>query len=79
MPGSHYIALSGLRTRVDQLDRLASDLANMGTTGYKGEHDTSAIRFPFVYRNMEKAKTFLVTLEVQPRPARDAAASAPAN
>ena len=44
-----------------------------------GEHDTSAIRFPFVYRNMEKAKTFLVTLEVLPRPARDAAASAPAN
>jgi hypothetical protein len=44
-----------------------------------GEHDTSAIRFPFVYRNMEKAKTFLVTLEVQPRPPRDAPASAPAN
>jgi hypothetical protein len=44
-----------------------------------GEHDASAIRFPFVYRNMEKAKTFLVTLEVQPRPGKDAPASAPAN
>jgi flagellar basal-body rod protein FlgG len=42
MPGSHYIALSGLRTRVDALDRLASDLANVGTTGYKGERDTTA-------------------------------------
>jgi flagellar basal body rod protein FlgG len=42
MPGSHYIALSGLRTRVDELDRLASDLANMGTTGYKGERGTTA-------------------------------------
>ena len=44
-----------------------------------GEHDASAIRFPFVYRNMEKAKTFLVTLEVQPRPGKDAPASATAN
>jgi flagellar basal body rod protein FlgG len=42
MPGGHYIALSGLRTRVDELDRLAADLANVGTTGYKGERDTTA-------------------------------------
>ncbi len=42
MPGSHYIALSGLRTRVDELDRVASDLANIGTAGYKGERDTTA-------------------------------------
>lgn len=42
MPGSHYIALSGLRTRVDSLDRLAADLANIGTMGYKGERDTTA-------------------------------------
>jgi flagellar basal body rod protein FlgG len=49
MPGSHYIALSGLRTRADELDRLAADLANVGTTGYKGERDTtaSAERFSF--------------------------------
>lgn len=42
MPGSQYIALSGLRARIDELDRLASDLANIGTTGYKGERGTTA-------------------------------------
>src|SRR6266542_6609355 len=29
----------------------------------KGERDTFTIKFPYVYRNLEKAKTFLVTLE----------------
>jgi flagellar basal-body rod protein FlgF len=42
MPGSQYIALSGLRTRMDQLDRLAADIANIGTAGYKGVHDVQA-------------------------------------
>lgn len=37
MPGGHYIALSGMRTRLDQLDRLADEIANSGTAGYKGE------------------------------------------
>ena len=37
MAGSQYIALSGMRSRLDQLDRLASDIANVGTTGYKSE------------------------------------------
>jgi flagellar basal body rod protein FlgG len=37
MSGSQYIALSGLRARVDELDRIATDLANIGTAGYKGE------------------------------------------
>lgn len=37
MAGSHYIALSGLRARADELDRIASDIANIGTAGYKGE------------------------------------------
>ena len=41
-----------------------------------GERDTSAIRFPFVYRNMDKAKTFLVTLEVVPKAPKDVAAPA---
>ena len=40
--GSQYIALSGLRARADELDRLASDIANVGTAGYKGERDTTA-------------------------------------
>ena len=42
MSGSQYIALSGLRARVDDLDRLASDIANVGTAGYKGERQTNA-------------------------------------
>ena len=36
MPGSQYIALSGMRSRLDELDRLSSDLANIGTAGYMG-------------------------------------------
>ncbi|MEZ5316937.1 MAG: flagellar hook basal-body protein [Vicinamibacterales bacterium] len=42
MPGSQYIALSGLRARVDALDRLAADIANVGTAGYKGVRDAQA-------------------------------------
>jgi flagellar basal body rod protein FlgG len=37
MPGGQYIALSGMRLRLDQLDRLSIDLANSGTSGYKSE------------------------------------------
>ena len=37
MAGGHYIALSGMRTRLDELDRLANDIANVGTAGYKAE------------------------------------------
>jgi flagellar basal body rod protein FlgG len=40
MAGSHYIALSGLRARVDELDRIATDIANIGTSGYKGERQS---------------------------------------
>lgn len=42
MSGSQYIALSGLRARADELDRLASDIANSGTAGYKGEREARA-------------------------------------
>jgi flagellar basal-body rod protein FlgF len=35
MSGAGYIALSGMHTRLDQLDRLASDIANSSTAGYK--------------------------------------------
>ena len=42
MSHSQYIALSGLRARVDELDRLATDIANVGTTGYKGEREARA-------------------------------------
>jgi flagellar basal body rod protein FlgG len=37
MPGGSYSALSGMRARLDELDRLAADLANIGTAGYKVE------------------------------------------
>jgi flagellar basal-body rod protein FlgF len=40
MAGSQYIALSGLRARADELDRIATDLANIGTAGYKGERQS---------------------------------------
>jgi len=37
VPGGQYIALSGMRTRLGDLDRLAEDIANANTTGYKAE------------------------------------------
>ena len=37
MAGGYYAALSGMRTRLEMLDRLASDIANSGTAGYKSE------------------------------------------
>jgi hypothetical protein len=33
-----------------------------------GERDTSKISFPFVFRHMDKAKTFIVTMEIAERP-----------
>jgi len=42
MPGSQYIALSGLRARSEQLERLSSDIANIGTAGYKAERQARA-------------------------------------
>jgi flagellar basal body rod protein FlgG len=36
MPGGQYIALSALRTRMQQLDQLADDLSNVHTSGYRG-------------------------------------------
>jgi flagellar basal body rod protein FlgG len=35
--GGAYVALSGLRTRLEQLDRIAADIANAATAGYKTE------------------------------------------
>jgi flagellar basal-body rod protein FlgF len=47
MPGGVYAALSGMRARLEDLDRLASDLANVGTSGYKTERAaTSAAERP---------------------------------
>lgn len=43
MAGTQYIALSGLRARIDELDRLAADISNVGTAGYKGEREAKAV------------------------------------
>jgi flagellar basal body rod protein FlgG len=37
MSGGAYSALTGMRARLDELDRLAADLANISTAGYKVE------------------------------------------
>jgi flagellar basal body rod protein FlgG len=42
MAGAQYIALSGMRSRLDELDRLSADIANAGTAGYKSERTTDA-------------------------------------
>ncbi|NIV50735.1 MAG: hypothetical protein GWN53_02400, partial [Gammaproteobacteria bacterium] len=40
MPGGIYVALSGLRHHAEQLDQLASDIANASTSGYKTEQSS---------------------------------------
>jgi flagellar basal body rod protein FlgG len=42
MAGGYYIALSGMRARLEALDRLSTDLANASTVGYKAERGTTA-------------------------------------
>jgi len=41
MPGGSYSALSGMRMRLEELDRLAADLANVNTVGYKTERSST--------------------------------------
>ena len=41
MPGGVYSALSGMRLRLDDLDRIAADLANTETAGYKTERTST--------------------------------------
>jgi flagellar basal-body rod protein FlgF len=50
MSGGMYTALTGMLQRMDELDRVASDLANVGTAGYKREQAAvaAAPRTPFV-------------------------------
>ena len=43
MSGGAYIALSGLRARSEHLDRLAADIANGSTSGYKGQRGTTSV------------------------------------
>lgn len=42
MSGAAYSALSGMRTRLEELDRIAVDLANLSTPGYKTERTSQA-------------------------------------
>lgn len=56
MAGGTYAALSGLRSRLEQLDRLASDIANAKTAGYKAERVTSqAVGRPDFGRALQSA------------------------
>ncbi len=56
MAGGTYAALSGLRSRLEQLDRLASDIANVKTAGYKAERvTTSAAERPDFGRALQAA------------------------
>jgi len=41
MADGAYVALNGLRTRLAELDRLAADLSNVATAGYKGERTST--------------------------------------
>jgi len=41
MPGGAYSALSGMRMRLDDLDRLAAGVANVSTAGYKTERTST--------------------------------------
>ena len=65
MAGGAYVALSGLRSRADHLERLAADIANAGTSGYKAERGTtSAAERPTFDRMLESA------IDVAPGPAQ---------
>ena len=56
MPGGIYSALSGMQVRMQDLDRVASDLANVGTSGYKSERAaTSAAERARFQRELESA------------------------
>jgi flagellar basal-body rod protein FlgF len=47
MAGTIYVALTGMQTRLAQLDRVASDIANESTAGYKGERaSTTSVNRP---------------------------------
>lgn len=42
MAGGYYAALSGMHARLATLDRIASDIANASTSGYKAERASTA-------------------------------------
>lgn len=56
MPGGAYVALSGMRARAAQLDRVAADIANVGTSGYRATRTSSVVaERPFFERALDSA------------------------
>ena len=56
MSGGIYSALSGMSVRLEDLDRVASDLANVSTAGYKAERtSTSAAERGIFRRELDSA------------------------
>jgi flagellar basal-body rod protein FlgF len=56
MSGGIYSALSGMQVRLEDLDRVASDLANISTSGYKSERSsTSAAERGVFVRELDSA------------------------
>jgi flagellar basal body rod protein FlgG len=56
MSGGIYSALSGMQVRLEDLDRVASDLANVSTAGYKAERSsTSAAERGIFVRELDSA------------------------
>jgi flagellar basal-body rod protein FlgF len=56
MSGGIYSALSGMQVRLEDLDRVASDLANVSTSGYKAERAaTSAAERDVFRRELDSA------------------------
>ena len=43
MSGGSYVALSGMHTRLEQLDRLSTDIANASTPGYKMTRTSNSV------------------------------------
>jgi flagellar basal body rod protein FlgG len=43
MPGGIYSALSGLQIQTSRIDRLAADIANSGTSGYRGARSAAEV------------------------------------
>ena len=65
MAGGAYTALSGLRTRMELLDRLASDIANAKTAGYKAERVTTNVA-----ERPDFGRTLQSAIDVTPGPGR---------
>ncbi len=61
MAGGIYAALSGLQARTGRLDRLAADIANAGTTGYKSETSTTMAAERSTFATMLESAVDVVT------------------